>query len=144
MIAFLEAKRAGLYARAQWPAPFAPFVDMHDLGDMLVAAGFADPVMDQETITLTWPSPQALLAELRSLGGNVDPQRTAALRTPRWRARLEALLAQEADASGRLCMSFEVVYGHAFKGAPKHRLAAETAVPLQDMQDMVRQGRHRV
>ena len=37
------------------------FLDMHDLGDMLVAAGFADPVMDQERLTLTWASAEALL-----------------------------------------------------------------------------------
>ena len=133
-----------LYARAGWPVPFAPFVDMHDLGDMLVAAGFADPVMDQETITLTWPSAQALLAELHTLGGNVDPRRAAGLRTPRWRARLEAELGQLADAAGRIGLSFELVYGHAFKAAPAHRVAAKTAVPLQDMQAMVRQGRRRV
>ena len=133
-----------LYARAGWPVPFAPFVDMHDLGDMLAAAGFADPVMDQETITLTWPSARALLAELHTLGANVDPRRAAGLRTPRWRARLEALLGQGADAAGRIGLSFELVYGHAFKAAPAHRLAAETAVPLQDMQAMVRQGRRRV
>jgi malonyl-CoA O-methyltransferase len=135
---------AALYAQARWPVPFAPFVDMHDLGDMLVAAGFADPVMDQETLTLTWPSPQALLAELRSLGGNVDPARAAGLRTPRWRARLEALLAQSADACGRLALRFEVVYGHAFKAAPRPRMAGETAVPLQDMKTMIRHGRRRV
>jgi malonyl-CoA O-methyltransferase len=133
-----------LYAQAGWPPPFAPFVDMHDLGDMLVAAGFADPVMDQETVTLTWPSPQALLAELRGLGGNVDPARGAGLRTPRWRGRLEALLQKTASPSGRLALRFEVVYGHAFKAAPRHRVAAETAVPLQDMQTMIRQGRRRV
>ena len=38
-----------LYRDQGWAPPFAPFVDMHDLGDMLVEAGFADPVMDQET-----------------------------------------------------------------------------------------------
>ena len=70
---------------------------MHDLGDMLVEAGFADPVMDQETITLTWPSGEALLAELRQLGGNVDPRRFAGLRTPRWRSRL----AEALEARGR-------------------------------------------
>ena len=59
---------------------------MHDLGDMLVQAGFADPVMDQEMLTLTWPDAEALLAELRALGGNADPARCAGLRTPRWRA----------------------------------------------------------
>jgi malonyl-CoA O-methyltransferase len=41
-------------------------------------------------------------------------------------------------------LRFEVVYGHAFKAAPRHRVAAETAVPLQDMQTMIRQGRRRV
>src|SRR5829696_8127096 len=59
---------------------------MHDLGDMLVDAGFADPVLDQETITLRWKSGEALLGELRQLGGNTAPARHPALRTParRW------------------------------------------------------------
>ncbi len=93
----LEGLRA-LYAARGWPPPHAPFVDMHDLGDMLVEAGFADPVMDQETITLTWPSGEALLAELRQLGGNVDPRRFAGLRTPRWRSRLADALEAAAGA----------------------------------------------
>ena len=38
-----------LYARLGWRAPAQDFIDMHDLGDMLVHAGFADPVMDQES-----------------------------------------------------------------------------------------------
>ncbi|HRO04797.1 MAG TPA: hypothetical protein PLS69_14445, partial [Terricaulis sp.] len=76
-----------LYRRLGWPAPGAAFVDMHDLGDMLIDAGFADPVMDQERLTLTWGSPQALLAELRQLGANASAARFAGLRTPRWRAR---------------------------------------------------------
>ena len=44
------------------------FVDMHDLGDMLVQSGFADPVMDMEMLTVTYASPAALLAELKALG----------------------------------------------------------------------------
>ena len=51
-----------LYATLGWPAPTPGFIDMHDLGDMLVAAGFADPVLDQETLTLSWASAEALLA----------------------------------------------------------------------------------
>ena len=50
---------------------------MHDLGDLLVEAGFADPVMDQELIRLTWSSPQALLAELRSMGHHLGRHRFA-------------------------------------------------------------------
>ncbi len=134
---------AALYAAQGWPAPFAPFVDMHDLGDMLVHAGFAEPVMDQETVTLTWPGAEALLAELRGLGGNVARTRTAGLRTPRWRARLLGLLQAQAGADGRIALDFELVYGHAFKGAPRHPLAPQTTLPLDDLRAMVRAPRRR-
>ena len=46
---------------------------MHDWGDMLVHAGFAEPVMDMERIVLTWATPEAALAELRTLGRNLHP-----------------------------------------------------------------------
>ena len=46
---------------------------MHDLGDMLVHAGFADPVMDQETLTLQLGDAEALLAELRSSAATPRP-----------------------------------------------------------------------
>jgi len=132
-----------LYARLGWPAPTMDFVDMHDLGDMLVHAGFADPVMDQETLTLRWPTPQALLAELRSLGGNVSPGRAAGLRTPRWKARLERELLSLAGADGRLSMRFEIAYGHAFKAAPRVKPGEATTVSLDDMRTMVRSRRTR-
>ncbi len=44
------------------------FVDMHDLGDMLVESGFEIPVMDQETLTITYKSPESLLADVRRWG----------------------------------------------------------------------------
>jgi malonyl-CoA O-methyltransferase len=132
-----------LYRRAGWPAPFAPFVDMHDLGDMLVGAGFADPVMDQETITLTWADGAAALAELRALGGNVDPARFGGLRTPRWRQRLEAALTQGAGADGRPALRFEVVYGHAFKAPPRAPLQRETRLSVDALRAMTRAGRPR-
>lgn len=132
-----------LYQRLGWPAPTIPFVDMHDLGDMLVHSGFADPVMDQETITLSWASPQALLAELRALGGNVAPQRFAGLRTPRWRVRLEHELQSLAGADGRLQLGFEIAYGHAFKALPRARPDAPTTVSLADMRALVKSPRTR-
>ncbi len=130
-----------LYRRQGWPPPFAPFVDMHDLGDMLVHAGFADPVMDQEQITLNWADGDALLDELRTLGGNVSPARSTGLRTPRWRRRLAQALQAGAGADGRPALRFELVFGHAFRAAPRPALAATTAVPLEDMRAMVRAGR---
>jgi len=131
-----------LYARLGWGPAHAPFVDMHDLGDMLMHAGFADPVMDQEMITLTWPDAAAALRELRALGGNADPRRHAGLRTPRWRERLLRELDALKQADGRIRIDFEVVYGHAFRPAPRPRLDTQTRVPLEDMRAMVRSGRH--
>lgn len=127
-----------LYRRMGWPPAMADFVDMHDLGDMLVHAGFADPVMDQEVLTLSWDTPQALLRELRSLGANASPDRFAGLRTPRWRDRLLAELRAMAAPDGRIQMQFEVAYGHAFKAAPRVPLNAETTVSLDTMRAMVR------
>ena len=127
-----------LYQRLGWPVPTPNFIDMHDLGDMLVQAGFADPVMDQETITLQWPSAQALLDELRGLGGNASPSRPGGLRTPRWRQRLLRELESLAGPDGRPALSFEVAYGHAFRAAPRLRGGEETTVSLEDMRAMVR------
>jgi malonyl-CoA O-methyltransferase len=130
-----------LYGELGWPSPMAPLVDMHDLGDMLVHAGFADPVMDQETVQLSWPSAEALLAELRSLGGNVDPQRAPGLRTPRWHRCLLQALQRRADGQGRISLSFELVYGHAFRPPPRPKLQPSTEVSLDEMRAMVRAGR---
>ena len=133
----------GLYQRLGWPAPTPGFIDMHDLGDMLVRAGFADPVMDQETLTLRWDNPRSLLLELHTLGGNTAPDRIAGLRTPRWRARLERELESIAAPDGTLGLSFEVAYGHAFKAAPRMRPGEATTVSLDDMRAMVQSSHGR-
>ena len=130
-----------LYARLGWGVPAQDFVDMHDIGDMMLHAGFADPVMDQERISLTFADAPALLAELRGLGRNAAPRRHAGLRTPRWRERLLQELATLAGSDGRIGLGFEVVYGHAFKAAPRARASAETAVPLEQMRALVRGSR---
>lgn len=130
-----------IYRDAGWGPAHAPFVDMHDLGDMLVGAGFAEPVMDQERLTLTWATPAALLDELQALGSNADPARAPGLRTPRWRARLESVLAGRADRDGRIALEFEVVYGHAFKPRPRLRVQGETRVGVDELQRMARAGR---
>jgi malonyl-CoA O-methyltransferase len=130
-----------LYARAGWPSPAADFVDMHDFGDMMIGAGFADPVMDQETLTLRWDSAEALLAELRSLGGNTAPDRFAGLRSPRWRARLVNELEAMRGADGKIGLGFEVAYGHAFKAAPRAARPVATTVTLDEMRQKIRARR---
>ena len=96
-----------------------PFIDMHDLGDMLVGAGFADPVMDMEHLTLTYASVEKLLAEIRDTGqSNALSERSRGLLGKRcWQVALTAYETFRRD--GRIPATLEVVYGHAWKGAPK-------------------------
>ncbi|MDP3619856.1 MAG: biotin synthase [Ramlibacter sp.] len=131
-----------VYRALGWPAPAHDFTDMHDWGDMLVHAGFAEPVMDMERITLTWETSARLLQEVRELGANLHPARFAALRAREFRSRLERELATAlAGADGRLALTFEIVYGHAFKPAPRVRMSESSSVSLQDMRALLRGGR---
>ena len=117
---------------------------MHDWGDMLVQAGFAEPVMDMERISLSYSSAQKLRAELRELGRNLHPARFGALRGRHWLAQLDLLLSRQlarADEGDRLVVTFEIIYGHAFKPAPRLKVEGESRVSVQDMQQMLRQGR---
>lgn len=130
-----------VYAALGWPPPAQEFTDMHDWGDQLLAAGFADPVMDMEVVRLSFETPARLLAELRELGRNLHVGRFAGLRTPAWRRRLEGALDRELrPAPGEpLVLSFEVIYGHAIKPAPRHAVAARTEISLEHMRASLRQ-----
>ena len=92
-----------------------PFVDMHDFGDMLIHAGFATPVMDMEIITLTYATVAQLLAEVRSLGGNPLQTRSHGLMgKAAWQTMCHNL-EQSRREDGRIPLTLEVIYGHAFK-----------------------------
>lgn len=94
------------------------FIDLHDWGDMLVGCGFADPVMDMEMLTITYPDFAALLAELRALGStNAMHDRPKGLLGRAGWQRLQTAVADLAakQADGRLPVTLEVVYGHAWK-----------------------------
>ena len=86
------------------------FVDMHDLGDMLVAAGFSAPVMDMEMLLLAYPQGHGLLDDLRASGQTcARADRARGLSGKAFAERLRAALPREA--------SFEIVYGHGWKPA---------------------------
>lgn len=104
-----------------------PFVDMHDFGDMMVAAGLSTPVMDAEKLTLTYPGPRELLAEVRALGANPRSDRAAALPSGRSARRLLDALDAQRDATGRIALTFEVAYGHAWQPAAREGAAFATA-----------------
>ncbi|MES2299887.1 MAG: methyltransferase domain-containing protein [Pseudomonadota bacterium] len=108
-----------------------PFVDMHDLGDQLVEVGFSTPVMDMETITVTYDSAAALLADARALGGNpLATRRRGLLGRAAWQAMLAALEAQRRP-DGKLCLTFELIYGHAFRPAPRVTAAGEAIIRFE-------------
>lgn len=118
------------------------FVDMHDLGDMMVGAGFADPVMDQEVITLTYTDLKPLLAELKGIGAhNVLPGRAPGLTgKARWLKMVQAYEAFRRD--GRLPATYEVVYGHAWKpeSTRQRQVDGVQGVSLEDFKRMVKHG----
>ena len=107
------------------------FADMHDLGDMLVAAGFTAPVMDMERVTMLYADGEALLADLRASGQTcARADRPRGLSGRRFRSALgERLAAQR--RGGPLPVTFEVVYGHAWKAAPRRAADGRAIVQFE-------------
>ena len=107
-----------------------PFVDLHDYGDMLVAAGFATPVMDMEKLNITYTEIDRLLSDVRAFGGNPLFNRLKGLHgRGAWQRFIDVLMASR-NAEGKLSMSIEVIYGHAFKPRPRTTLAGESIIRL--------------
>ncbi|MEY5028827.1 MAG: hypothetical protein RLZ63_1142 [Pseudomonadota bacterium] len=129
-----------LYSSMGSPQPMHELTDMHDWGDMLVQAGFAEPVMDMERITLTFETPERLVQELRELGRNLAVGRDKTMHGRAWHGQWLQALSQLAQPrhGGKLGLTFEIVYGHAFKPAPRHRVAQETGIDLFEMRQMLR------
>jgi malonyl-CoA O-methyltransferase len=92
------------------------FPDMHDLGDMLVASGFDAPVMEMERIGVTYPDADALAHDLKSSGQTCAASgRRRGLTTPRaWRRMQDEY--EKSRRDGRLPVTVEIVYGHAWRG----------------------------
>jgi len=118
-----------------------PFIDMHDFGDMMVASGFQNPVMDAEVLTLTYRSAGDLLREVRALGGNPRDDRARGLPSGR-RARslLDALEAGAAE-DGRIRLTVEVAYGHAWRPPERSASASISVDALRD--DLAKRRRER-
>ena len=90
----------------------APFGDLRDYGALLQRAGFALPVTDAELLTLIYPGPRQLMAEIRVLGGgNVLVSRRKAPMTRHVLERAEDIYrSRYGTADGRIKASFEIVY----------------------------------
>jgi len=104
------------------------FADMHDVGDMLVGAGFADPVMQMDMMTLTYDDGRAMMRDLKAIGAThaARARPRALMGRHRWQRVLAALDAMRRD--GRIAATFEVIYGHAWKVAPKRTREGDAIV----------------
>jgi malonyl-CoA O-methyltransferase len=113
------AELRAAFAAADGAPHVHSFVDMHDLGDALVHAGFADPVMEMERITLEYSSVEAIARDLRSVGaGNALGARPRGLMgRARWKRAAGDY--ERHRHGGILPATYEVVYGHAWKTAPR-------------------------
>jgi malonyl-CoA O-methyltransferase len=104
------------------------FVDMHDFGDLLIQRGFADPVMDQEILTLTYRTPEKLLEDVHNLSGNPSIGRQRGLAGRQWRQKLLDALEKQRHMDGTIHLEFEIAYGHAWRSAARRTRAKDTLV----------------
>ncbi|WP_321907608.1 MULTISPECIES: methyltransferase domain-containing protein [unclassified Paraburkholderia] len=120
------------------------FVDMHDLGDMLVENGFEIPVMDQETLTITYKTPEKLLADVRRWGaypferhgdGEGESGGTHGARRLHRAlvAALEARRRTDGPHAGTIPLTFEIIYGHAWKAVPRMTAEGHGIVRIEDI-----------
>lgn len=123
---FKEIRAA--FAQADQMPHALPFVDMHDFGDMLVNAGFSTPVMDMEIITVTYETVDKLLDDVRAWGGNPLTNRRRGLMGRRAWGRMREVLESMRHDDGKIPLTFEIIYGHAFRPVPKTTSSGETIV----------------
>lgn len=131
--------------RASWAAvdrlPHVnPFMDLHDIGDLLVQGGFADPVMEAEILQLTYSDSSKLVRELKQIGAQnaLSDRRRSLTGRHRWQAMLAAY--ENFRVDGRLPASYEVIYGHAWKPQKplnEHRAPGEIRVPIDSLRRTV-------
>jgi malonyl-CoA O-methyltransferase len=114
------------------------FLDMHDIGDLLIATNFQNPVMDMEILTLTYSSLANLHRDLKLTGSHtVLSEMIKGLSPKNFREKLSLAYEVYRDDEKRLPASFEIIYGHAF-GSPQKRLhradkSGVIRIPVEDL-----------
>ncbi len=90
------------------------FIDMHDIGDQMLGAGFVSPVMEMETLTLTYQTVTDLLRDLKAIGAQtVDTRSKSLMGKDKFQLMIKMYESYRQD--GKLPATYEVVYGHAWK-----------------------------
>lgn len=114
------------------------FTDMHDLGDELIHAGLAEPVMDMDMMTLLYDEPVSVMADLRAIGANtaLNNQNKSAERGLVTPAKLKRVIEfyETFRSDGKVPASYEVIFGHAWKTRQREKKIDKTefSVPLNN------------
>lgn len=111
------------------------FIDMHDIGDTLMRECFLEPVMDMEILTIHYKVLPQLLTALKLQGvRNIHAERNRGLTGKASWQRFAANFATLQTSSGKYPLTYEVIYGHAWKGEKrKMDKGIETLIPLHQV-----------
>lgn len=111
------------------------FVDMHDIGDILMAERFIEPVVDMEHLSLHYENLPGLLKALKAQGvRNINPNRNQGLTGKKAWARFSSEYASLRTEQGKFPLTYEVVYGHAWKGEARQTSnGVETVIPISQI-----------
>jgi len=118
--------------RASWQAVdntihVNSFADMHDVGDAMLSSKLGDPVVDMEQITITYERAITLIRDLKTIGAhNMNPDRSRGLTSPNKLNAVSAAYEQFRMADGMLPATYEVIYGHAWRGETRNRGKPQT------------------
>jgi malonyl-CoA O-methyltransferase len=126
-----ELRRA--WAEADPYSHVPEFADMHIVGDALVRAGLAEPVMATERLKLTYADLNQLVRDFRAIGAaNLTAGRNRGLTGRAAWDRLTAAFDRQRDADSRVSVSIEVIFGHAWAPQPRDdsATAGEVSVPI--------------
>lgn len=98
-------------------------LDLHDLGDLLSRAGLAAPVTESERLALSYRRFETVMEDLHGLWPCISGP---GLRGRSVLARLRDQFEQMRAADGRVCLEFELVFAHGWRGEPRVRAPAAT------------------
>lgn len=117
------------------------FADLHDIGDMLVYAGFANPVMEMDILTLTYTDLKALMIDLKGIGAHnaAVTRRRGLMGKSAWQT-LEHTYERHRN-NGRLPATYEVIYGHAWAGDKTRREDGRQVIEFNIAQRKQKLGR---
>lgn len=110
------------------------YSDMHDIGDQLMQAGFSQPVMDMEMITMTYPHVRLLMHDLKQIGASNTTKGRRKTLTGKQRIKaFEAAYEKYKQDDGLYPASYEVIYGHAWMPdtALQKPVGVDTYIPIK-------------